>query len=181
MSKIDRSDCVCADSMRAPEEHSRSCQVYWRWFFDSLSPDERKSFDNVSAWDRSEKNRRRVVLCNLCGLPCNLIDECDDSAHGLIECVVRGGYSSTPGNGAGALDDMTSYKFSLCEFCLDWLFTQCKIVPLVCDRTLDEDLPGDQQTWRPAAQRVQEDEWRGMKDKFFAEAERRRVAREVKR
>lgn len=73
------------------------------------------------------------TLCNMCGESCLLSDS---HAHyedpsGMINEVVSGGWHSTPGNGSGALDDTTSYRFSLCEFCLDWMFKNFKIPPNV--------------------------------------------------
>lgn len=124
------------------------------------------------------------VACNLCGLSCvqHLSDELAVYG-GLINARVCGGYSSTPGNGVGALDDTVAYKFSLCEFCLDWLFSQFKIPVAMFDYMgSDEnfkpaDLPLDE-PWRSAAQRVAEDDWRGYKEEFTAEAARRAKARE---
>ena len=91
---------------------------------------------------------------------------------GLVDAEVSGGYSSTPGNGSGALDDRTSYRFSLCEFCLDWLFSQFKIPPAVKD--MDGDPIGP---WKPAAQRVMEDVWRIKRQEFFIDQRRRELAR----
>jgi len=96
--------------------------------------------------------------------------------HGLVDQMVSGGYESTPGNGHGALDDMTWYRFSLCEFCLDWLFSQFK-VPVKTGCYTSNDLPGEEEVWRPAAQRVTEDEWRGMKEAFQFEHDRHVAAR----
>lgn len=114
--------------------------------------------------------------CNLCGLPCGCEDDAD---MGLVDAKVYGGYESTPGNGNGALDDCNVYTFSLCEFCLDWLFANCRIPPKIehysafdVHDTMDE---GTQ--FRPAGQRVAEDEWRRGKEAFFAEADRRTAAR----
>jgi hypothetical protein len=92
---------------------------------------------------------------------------------GLIKAVVHGGYWSTPGNGDGALDDCTSYSFSICEFCLDWLFQRFTI-PVArggCSAASSD-------PYRPADQRVSEDDWRQQKAKFFAEFEKRNAARE---
>lgn len=139
------------------------------------------------------------TLCNLCGLSCILGSEGSPARgeHGLIDVAAVGGYESTPGNGYGALDDLTRYRFSLCEFCLDWLFAQF-VIPvavdspmndylLMPDETLEEGMTrmgmvqllrqDDPEPWRPAAQRVQEDEWRSYKEEFFAEAKRREEAR----
>lgn len=113
-------------------------------------------------------------LCNLCALPCKLENDLED-ASGLIDAVVAGGYASTPGNGNGALDDCTRYHFSLCEFCLDWLFTQFQLPPVVSSYTSSEF-----EDFRPAAQRVKEDDWRGTKERFFKEFEKRNAARNKK-
>lgn len=123
-------------------------------------------------------------LCNLCGLTCvlghdRIQDDPGCGPHGLIDQSVSGGYESTAGNGRGALDDMTWYRFSLCEFCLDWLFSQFKIAIKTgyygggCD---DDEVPA----WKPASQRVAEDDWRGMKKEFFEEHARRLSARNTK-
>lgn len=109
-----------------------------------------------------------MTNCNMCGESC-VIGWDDD---GLIDCEVEGNYHSTPGNGDGALDDMTAYKFSMCEFCLDWLFCQFKIAPTVRDYVYNQP-----ETWKPAAERVANDDWRRMKDKFFAEYNRRNLLR----
>lgn len=115
------------------------------------------------------------VLCNLCGYSC--AQRFDAETHelgGPVKARVSGGYSSTPGNGDGALDDTTSYHFSLCEFCLDWLFSQFKI-PVVTTNYMDGDAPDE--PWRPAAERVAADDWRKMKSEFAAEAARRAAGR----
>jgi hypothetical protein len=113
-------------------------------------------------------------LCNLCGLTSVLGHEDSPAAgpHGLIDCTVYGGYESTPGNGYGALDDCTKYTFSLCEFCLDWLFQQF-VKPVAISGYAGE---GAEQ-WKPAASRVAEDDWREMKTEFRTEHERRAAAR----
>ena len=117
-----------------------------------------------------------VHNCNWCGETCLLVDRgrtghvvTDRDRHGLIDAVVSGGYESTPGNGQGALDDCSSYKFSLCEFCLDHLFTQFKIPPTVAEYGSG----GGEYPFTPAAERVAKDDWRPMKEAFFAEARRR--------
>lgn len=112
-------------------------------------------------------------LCNFCGLTCKLNEE--DSGSGLIDAAVSGGYDSTPGNGEGALDDCTRYHFSLCEFCLDWLFTQFALAPVVSSY-----VNSDFEDFRPAAKRVAEDEWRKGKEEFFKEFEKRNAARAKK-
>jgi len=142
-----------------------------------------------------------VPKCNLCGETCGLdndaykdgTDNC--TVGGLIDQEVMGGYWSTPGNGEGALDDTIAYKFSLCEFCCDWLFSQFKIPPAMRDYMAPQ---GDGSDWgvflfpeeakavdeavrkevfRPAEQRVREDDWREEKEEYFVEAKRRDMAR----
>lgn len=114
------------------------------------------------------------VLCNLCGLSCTLDEKNFSELGGLIGAVVSGGYASTPGNGVGALDDTVAYRFSLCEFCLDWLFAQFTIPVAVSDYMT----PLEQvEPWNPAAQRVASDDWRRMKQIFTDEANRRAAAR----
>lgn len=114
------------------------------------------------------------VLCNLCGLSCSLTSDNGTQLElaGLIDARVLGGYHSTPGNGHGALDDMTELHFSLCEFCLDWLF-QCFRVPVAqfCNINMRAE------EWKPAVERVEQDEWRSMKDAFL----RRKVERDKAR
>jgi hypothetical protein len=113
---------------------------------------------------------KQAVPCNLCGEPCGT-----EHSQGMVNQTVHGGYNSTPGNGTGALDDMTHYAFSLCEFCLDWLFTQFKTPPVVICRLSPPEDPPDQ--WRNASQRVNEDSWRSQKAAFFQEFARRNAAR----
>lgn len=115
-------------------------------------------------------------LCNLCGLSCNLSGSGSESwaqESGLIDAAVTGGYLSTPGNGYGALDDTVEYKFSLCEFCLDWLFSQFKI-PVAMR---DTDMVPPAIEFKPASQMVLEDDWRKDKERFFEEFDRRNNAR----
>jgi hypothetical protein len=115
---------------------------------------------------------KKEHLCNLCGLSLTIgEDGWYKSNAGLIDTEVYGGFLSTPGNGYGALGDMLCYKFSLCEFCLDWLFTRFKVQVKVTDH--GEELP-----FRPAEQCVREDDWRRLKDEFFQEYERHNKARE---
>lgn len=114
-------------------------------------------------------------VCNLCGHLCSLADhngQVLDHAAGLIDAHVSGGYHSTAGNGFGALDDITSYRFNLCEFCLDWLFTQF-VVPVETSCYLS----GEAEPFRPAEERVRNDEWRKMKEEFFTELEKRTLCR----
>jgi hypothetical protein len=116
------------------------------------------------------------VLCNLCGLSC-LVPGAISEPSGLLKARVCGGYDSTPGNGAGALDDTVAYTFSMCEFCLDWLFARFKIPVVTTDYTNSD---ASEEPWRPAVERVRNDDWRKMKDKFFAEHVRRAAARQAK-
>lgn len=118
--------------------------------------------------------------CNLCGLPCNIygsIPEEIRTPSGLIDAKVTGGYDSTPGNGFGALDDCSQYKFSLCEWCLDWLFEQFIIPPEEKGVGAFSHLDGPPIEWKPARQRVEEDDWRTGKEEFRIEYERRNQAR----
>lgn len=100
------------------------------------------------------------ILCNLCGESCNLEESGFSEPNGLIEAKVRGGYFSTPGNGSGALDDGVTYTFSLCEFCLDYLFDNC-VIPVKCK---DMDGPLEFET---ALSRVNKDEWRDRYKQLF--------------
>jgi len=117
-------------------------------------------------------------VCNLCGLPCVLNPLGDGSQPveegGLRDARVCGGYRSTAGNGHGALDDLTEYGFSLCEFCLDWLFGKFQVPVAVRNYMSDEQV----ETWRPAVERVAEDDWRHSKSEFTEEYERRKEARD---
>lgn len=111
------------------------------------------------------QNKYAEVLCNWCGHPCNLGPW--NIPHGLVNVEVRGGFSSTPGNGFGALDDSNGYHFSLCEFCLDYLFGQFKIHVAVTT------LEGEREPWIPASVRVDRDEWRKSKTRFHMEKDQR--------
>jgi hypothetical protein len=119
------------------------------------------------------------MTCNLCGLSCRLAgpESYFNGLSGLIDCKVLGRYDSTPGNGAGALDDTTQYEFSLCEFCLDWLFVQFK-VPVEVSDYMNPDNP--KENWVSAKDRVANDDWRKMKTVFFNEFKKRNKARELK-
>lgn len=112
-------------------------------------------------------------LCNWCGLTCSFGEGWDKG--GLIDTTVMGGYPSTPGNGSGALDDTTKYKFSICEFCLNYLFDQFT-VPVIVDSYVD----GIIEPWVSAQDRVTRDDWRKTKEKFFLEFNRRNEARAKK-
>ncbi|HMG12935.1 MAG TPA: hypothetical protein VK571_07160 [Gemmatimonadaceae bacterium] len=120
-------------------------------------------------------------LCNLCGLTCQIgrVDVGTMAPHGLVLATVIGGYESTPGNGYGALDDLSGYRFSLCEWCCDWLFSQFRIPVKIFEYALG---PGQSEedhgeVFRPAEVRVREDEWRSLKAEFFTEKTRRDAAR----
>lgn len=124
-------------------------------------------------------------LCNVCGLttwiePPNLRpgDMSCAGACGLIDAHPSGGFESTPGNGWGALDDMTVYHFSICEFCLDWLFSSCKIPPKVF--VVFGDGEKIEEPFRCADERVSNGECRTMKEEYFAESRRRAEARDVR-
>ena len=134
----------------------------------------RVALDTLQDLDRAAAQAApSEIRCNLCGLPCTVglpgDDLHQDHTAGLLHAVAVGGYESTPGNGHGALDDMTAYHFSLCEWCLDWLFAQCRIPPLTTDERDGTPYP---EPFRPAAQRVAEDTWRTMKAAFTAQYER---------
>lgn len=115
-----------------------------------------------------------MATCNMCGESCQLLDKsgADCGESGLIDCEVVGGYFSTPGNGYGALDDCTSYTFSLCEFCLDWLFNQFKIPPGTFDM-----IDGKEEKWELSISRVMNEDWRKQKESFLQEYTRRSVLR----
>lgn len=137
--------------------------------------------DRCKTCGQSMPTKPKIADCNLCGLPCGTVDTGDgghDVHMGLIRQRVIGGYHSTPGNGDGALDDLDRYEFSLCEFCLDWLFQRMKISPVVCEVFVDGSA-GAPVTYRPAEQRVREDDWRRQKERFFAEFEKRNAARKL--
>ena len=109
-------------------------------------------------------------LCNLCGHSCYF--HCNSIG---VNVSVSGAYYSTPGNGFGALDDMVGYQFSLCEFCLDWMFAQFKI-PVKVDYQQIAYSPKEED-FKPAPQRVIEDDWRVNKEIFFKEATLRAESR----
>ena len=144
----------------------------------------------------------------MCGLSCVLREETfkspDDTDQsykavgGIIDAEIIGGYDSTPGNGYGALDDMCGYRFSMCEWCLDWLFQQFNTPPTTFDpmnrfvlkagETVDEGLNRmgvvrvmgrvpEPEPFKPAVQRVNEDEYRTDRTTFFTELARRDAAR----
>lgn len=137
-----------------------------------------------------------TTICNVCGHSCvlgpkpgvpkdgrsdtNIKADMAANPHywdegGLINHTVIGGYNSTPGNGEGALDDCTRYTFSICEFCLDWLFTAMRVPPKV--QSIHDRYP--QEVYRSAAQRVKEDEWRKAKEEFEAKRFQRAISRKM--
>jgi hypothetical protein len=79
--------------------------------------------------DIEKDNKKPRPVCNYCGHTCLIGEGRYRSAAGLIGASVSGGYESTPGNGYGALDDLTSYPFNICEFCLDRMFQEFVIPP----------------------------------------------------
>ena len=119
----------------------------------------------------------RNHTCNLCGEPCSPPGSHPElwGEQGLLDAQVRGGYDSTPGNGTGALDDTEKYSFSLCEFCLDWLFGRFQ-VPVSVSNYMSGEEHAD--PWLPAAERVARDRRRRMKKEFEVEHQRRSQARD---
>lgn len=125
---------------------------------------------------------KKIPACNMCGLSCaisgpegtlSVLEDEPGIEHFIgSHFLVTGGFESTAGNGLGALDDLDQYKFTLCEFCLDWLFEQFKVPPEVTHILDDVKVP-----FRPAALRVQQDEWRKGIAQFQMEKSRRDKAR----
>jgi hypothetical protein len=152
--------------------------LYHRECYEERNRDFAKSLEEKAVQDAAHQKALEAVqpppVCNFCGESC-LLGAYGD-LHGLA-AEVRGGYFSTPGNGVGALDDGSRYSFRVCEFCLDWLFTGFRVPVLVVDY-INYDVP--KEDWKPAAQRVREDEWRGNKEAFFKESERRAALRLVR-
>lgn len=126
---------------------------------------------------KNNKQEEKEVLCNMCGHSCVLYVEDTGRNHigGMIDQIVHGGFFSTAGNGYGALDDMSFYKFSLCEFCLDWMFSNFKIpVREYCD-AFDEEIE-----FKPAKQRIEEAKsGRNYPHDFFPAYEKRNKDRGV--
>lgn len=118
-------------------------------------------------------------LCNGCGLTTALPDYDGPKGQveyeaGLIRAMADGGFSSTPGNGWGALDDTTHYVFSLCEFCCDALMATF-VIPPVVRGNFGNDPP---EPFRPASDRVREDAWRkGHRAAFEQESAKRAALR----
>ena len=80
-------------------------------------------------------------VCNWCGHSTKVPNNSDWPDTLSTKIKVSGGYHSTPGNGYGALLDMTTYSFVLCEFCLDFIMRNCKIPPKVYDQMGNEEFP----------------------------------------
>lgn len=140
-------------------------------------------------------NHGKEILCNMCGKSCAM-DLMNDGSYkeneGLLLAKVTGGYPSTPGNGDGALDDMDQYEFSLCEFCLDFLFSNFAIPPRVCEIGLkppphvctgskDDIIERNEEPFVPAEQRVMKDDWRRFKKEFFNRKLERDQARNIEK
>ncbi len=75
------------------------------------------------------------VLCNQCGCSCHPQNSDKESNgqpcfYGLIEVSIYGCYFSP------ALDDMTTYTFSICELCLKKQFATFKIPVLETEYNL---------------------------------------------
>lgn len=117
------------------------------------------------------------ILCNLCGHSCYLPGDCNGNS-GLIEQKVMGGYDSTPGNGCGALGDMTQYTFSLCEFCLDFLFTNFVIPPKQRYVFNDEDSV-EEQFVGAEQMMIKNLTYKRFKEHFYNEANKRTSARNL--
>jgi hypothetical protein len=80
------------------------------------------------------------ILCNKCGKTCDNVvrqgfakKNPHKEFYGLIEQEVHGGYNSA------TIGDMTSWRFSLCEYCLDDLVKSFKIPHEI----RDHDVSGD--------------------------------------
>lgn len=76
------------------------------------------------------------IICNKCGETCSN-QKRKNQEHfeysGLVETEVHGGYDSE------VIGDMRSWKFSLCEFCLEKLVKTFKIPFQVKDQGLSRD------------------------------------------
>lgn len=110
----------------------------------------------------------KEVICNMCGQTCCLVKFNNENENGgLINCEVTGGYSSTAGNGYGAFDDYTKIKFSLCEFCLDFIFSICEKKPMELNFVYGN--PTLEEEYVPSIQRVfDQQEWRKDSSGIFA-------------
>lgn len=123
----------------------------------------------------------KIYLCNICGESCTIGSESDNprTVNGLIEATVTGAYMSTPGNGTtqGALDDRVRYKFSICEFCLDWLFHSVFKIPV---QVIDLDGDDGEFNQLSALQRVLKSHHRNYKEEFIVEYKRHNQLRQIK-
>lgn len=116
--------------------------------------------------------------CNMCGLESKIRSEQDGEVNEnsiiynsiLNDFAANGGYDSTPANGYGALDDGSTYSFSLCEFCLDHLFQKFKIAPKI---TSYMNYNGEEE-FLPAETRVRMSGFRKENKKAFLEEQERR-------
>ncbi len=144
-----------------------------------------KACENSDKAKRCEQDRDDVcaicaeilnVKCNLCGHLCALGEakqnEPDRMLGGLLGAQVNGGHYSTAGNGYGALEDGCSYRFSLCEFCLDWLFNQFKVPVKVHDY-----IDGDPAKWEAADERVKRYAGKPLAEVYRVEADKRAKSR----
>lgn len=120
--------------------------------------------------------------CNMCGLECQIkfeqngeVTKNSEICNSILsDFTVSGGYDSTPANGYGALDDGSTYTFSLCEFCLDNLFQKFKIAPKI---TSYMSYNGEED-FLPAETRVRMSAFnKENKKAFLEEQERRNKAR----
>lgn len=130
------------------------------------------------------------AICTVCSESCalHLYDDHYEN-EGLTDVSIMGGYPSTPGNGLGALDDATRYTFSICEFCLDFLFENARVPPTTChpgrdaiefgDRRLPA-VPDEVFPFACASERVARDDWRTRKAEFYAERDRRAALRKIR-
>lgn len=114
---------------------------------------------------------KEEAFCNLCGQTCAMFLCSDNDGNliyeneGLISASVSGGYPSTPGNGEGTLDDMTLYTFSLCEYCLEFLFSHMIIPPQLGDAFNNGPID---KVYLPALERIKKDSWRRKDPKWEA-------------
>lgn len=112
---------------------------------------------------------RKISVCNMCGESTILALEPVVDIGGLDNCEVIGGYFSS------ALEDCSKYKFSICEFCLDYLFERFKIPPKIfC--TID----GDYRKFTTAKERFQTSNQKKLATEFFEEYEKRNKVRTMK-
>lgn len=75
---------------------------------------------------QNEKEKLKNLLCNKCGGDMNQYfdeDKKEGEPYGMVNVKVSGGYLSDP------LNDLTSYKFNLCEHCIYEMFLSFKNPP----------------------------------------------------